>query len=109
MSRVYDEKHDKDVVVGTEPPPGVRTSRELPIVVRLSRGARPTHASVPNVIGEMLSEAKLAIEENGLLVGKIEYKTTSSSRSGTVVSQSVSPGMNVPLESTIDLVVAAGG
>ncbi len=104
---LFDEKVPKDQVIGTEPPHGIRTSRELTISLRVSKGPQPTHATVPNVIGEMLSDAKLAIEENGLAVGRIEYRTSRGSRSGTVVSQSTSPGTSVPLESSIDLVVAA--
>jgi serine/threonine-protein kinase len=107
IHKEYDERKAQDLVIGTVPPSGVRTSRELPIQVRVSKGPRPTHATVPNVIGEMLSDAKAQIEEHNLSVGKIEYRQNSGARSGTIVLQSLSPGKSVPLESSINLVVAA--
>jgi len=104
--KIYDEECRKDGAIGTEPPEGVRVSREMPIVLKISSGPRPTHAIMPNVIGEMLSDAKAMVEECGLRVGKIDYRTGSSSRPGTIVSQSISPGTSIPLESSVDLVVA---
>jgi eukaryotic-like serine/threonine-protein kinase len=106
VRKVYDEEIEKDQVVGTEPPAGVRTSREVPVLVKISNGPRPTHANVPNVIGEMLSAAKAQIEDSGLVVGTIAYRVSAASRLGSVISQSVSPGTSIPLENPVDLVVA---
>ncbi|MBD3391467.1 MAG: PASTA domain-containing protein [Chitinivibrionales bacterium] len=108
VHKVWDEKAEKDQVVGTDPPAGIRTSRELPIDVRISKGPRPTHASVPNVIGELLSEARRAVEENGLKIGNVDYRSGTVSRPGTVISQSHAPGTSLPLDGSVDLVVAAG-
>ena len=107
VHKVYDERQDEDKAIGTVPPSGVRTSRELEISLRISKGPRPTHATVPNVVGEMLSEAKMQIEDNSLSVGKIDYRHGSGAREGSVISQSLSPGRSVPLDSPIDIVVAA--
>jgi serine/threonine-protein kinase len=104
--KVYDETCDKDLVIGTEPPSGVKTSREIPVLIKISNGPRPTHADVPNIIGEMLSDAKVLLEDNGLTVGDIEYRSSAGSRSGAVISQSAPPGTTIPLESPVNLVVA---
>jgi serine/threonine-protein kinase len=103
---VYDEKYPQNLVVETEPPGGARTSREMPVVLKISNGPRPTHADMPNVIGEMLSDAQSQILDQGLVVGRIEYRSSPSSREGSVVSQSVPPGTHVPFESSVDLVVS---
>lgn len=107
VAKRYHERVAKDFVVKAYPSDGTVTSREASVVLTISKGPRPTHAEVPNVIGEMLSEARMKIEENGLEVGRIEYRTSGGSRPGSVVSQSVSPGASVPLESTVDLTVCA--
>ncbi len=105
--RAYNERYDKDIIVRLNPKVGTVISREVPIEITISKGPRPTHATVPNVIGEILSEAKLQIDESGLLVGKIGHKVNANLKPGTIISQSISPGTNAPLESKINLVVSA--
>jgi len=107
VTRAYSEKTLKDNIINTNPKRNLLISREAPIEVTVSKGPRPTHTQVPNVIGDILSEAKQKIEDNGLRLGTISYKVTSKSRPGSVISQSASPGINAPLESAINLVVAA--
>ena len=107
VTRAYSDKTLKDNIIQTNPKRNLLISREAPIEITVSRGPKPTHTQVPNVIGDILSEAKKKIEENGLRLGKISYKVTSKSRPGSVISQSASPGINAPLESAINIVVAA--
>ncbi len=72
----------------------------MPIDLIISDGVKPTHADMPNLIGESLLDAKKKIEDAGLKLGKLEYKTNTTLSPGTVVSQSVPPGSSVPLESS---------
>ncbi len=103
----YSERYEKDKVIITNPARGTVISREIAVGMTVSKGPKPTHAVVPNVVGEILSEAKRAITENGLKVGKIDYRINPTSRPGSVISQSVSPGSNAPLESQLNLIVSA--
>ena len=96
-----------DAVIETFPPAETITSRAMDVDLVVSRGPKPTHAEVPNVIGESLSEAKKKLDEAGLKVGKITYQNNPSLVPGTVVSQSSSPGARVPLESSMDIVISA--
>jgi len=96
-----------DAVIETFPPAETVTSRAMDVDLIVSRGPRPTHAEVPNVIGESLSEAKKKVDEAGLKVGKVTYQNNPSLVPGTVVSQSASPGARVPLESSLDIVISA--
>jgi serine/threonine-protein kinase len=107
MRRVFDDKVEKDRIVRSAPGGGTVTSREVEVTLYLSDGPRPTHAVAPNVIGDMLSEAKEKIRESGLKVGAVEYKAASVAAPGSIISQSVSPGASVPFESAVTLVVAA--
>ena len=107
VTKIFSERTFKDNIINTNPLRGTIISRETPIEITISKGPRPTHTQVPNVIGDLLSEAKQKIKDNGLKVGTIEYKVSSASRPGTIISQSVAPGVNALFESTINVVVAA--
>jgi beta-lactam-binding protein with PASTA domain len=61
---------------------------------------------MPNIVGENLAGAREKLEESGLNVGKINYRNDPSLLPGTVISQSVSPGENVPLETSVDITVS---
>jgi beta-lactam-binding protein with PASTA domain len=78
----------------------------MPLEITVSDGPKPTHADVPNLIGEGLLNAKNKIEKSGLKLGKIEYKANATVPPGTVISQSASPESSIPLESTINIVVS---
>jgi eukaryotic-like serine/threonine-protein kinase len=102
----FSDSLDKDMVIQMSPPPGTRMSREMPVDLVISDGAKPTHADMPNLIGESLLDAKKKIEESDLKLGKIEYKNNGTLSPGTVMSQSVPPGSSVPLEATVDIIVS---
>ncbi|MDG5816439.1 PASTA domain-containing protein [Chitinispirillales bacterium ANBcel5] len=106
VRRIYSESRDADKVIDTDPPGGTKISRAMEVTILVSRGARPTHTEVPNLIGENLESARERIEENGLTVGQVNHENNPSLSPGTVISQSVSPGTQVPFESSINLVVS---
>jgi len=103
---VFNEKIPLNSAIDTDPPSGTRTSREAPLVLYMSRGQTPTHANVPNIVGEMLSQARATVEGRSLRLGRIRYEKSSVMSVGQVISQSLSPGSDVPLESSIDVIVA---
>ncbi|MCL2183230.1 MAG: PASTA domain-containing protein [Chitinispirillia bacterium] len=96
-----------DAVIETFPPAGTITSRAMNVDLIISRGPKPTHAVMPNIIGESLSEARSKVEAAGLKVGKVDYKNNPSVVPGTVLSQSAAPGAKVPLESSVDITISA--
>lgn len=106
VRRAYSDEVNKDLTVKVSPAEGTTVSKEMPIQVVISDGPRPTHTVVPNVIGESLGNARAKIEESGMKVGRISHENNASLLPGTVLSQSVSPGTNVPLESSLDIVVS---
>jgi len=107
VKKQYHETQALDVVIDVFPPAGTTISRAMDIDLVLSKGPRPTHAEVPNIIGESLAEARKKIENAGLKVGKIDYQNNSSLVPGTVVSQSAAPGAKVPLDSQVGIVISA--
>jgi len=104
----YDDEAAKDMVMLVAPKPGSVISREIPVELTVSKGPEPTHATVPNLVGETLADAKKLLDDDGLKVGRIDIKYSSTSQPGSVLSQSLSPGANVPLGSPVNLIVCAG-
>ena len=102
----FSDSLDKDMVISLTPPQGTSMSREMPVDLLISDGAKPTHADMPNLIGESLMDAKKKIEDSDLKLGTIGYKNNGTLSPGTVMSQSVPPGSSVPLETTINIVVS---
>ncbi len=104
--RTYSESQPADHVIDADPAGGTTISRSMNVDLRVSRGSRPTHSEVPNLVGQSLAEAREVVEQRGLEVGRVSYQNSPSLVPGTVVSQSVSPGTEVPFESAVDLVVS---
>jgi len=104
--RDYSDSLEKDIVVQMSPSQGTTVSKEMPIDLVISDGVKPTHADMPNLIGESLLDAKKKIEDAGLKLGKLDYKSNATLSPGTVISQSVPPGSSVPLESAVNIVVS---
>jgi serine/threonine-protein kinase len=107
VKKQYHEVHPVDAVIDAFPPAGTTISRAMDVDLVISRGPKPTHAEMPNIIGESLSEARKKIEDAGLKVGKIDYQNNQTLVPGTVVSQSAPPGSKVPLESQVHIVISA--
>lgn len=106
VKKVYSDEKPEDVVIDAYPESGTTVSREIEIDILVSKGAKPTHAEMPNLVGEDLTDAKKKIEDSGLKLGKISYQNNKSVSPGTVVSQSISPGSSIPLESAVNIVVS---
>jgi len=102
----FSDSLDKDMVISMSPPPGTSMSREMPVDLMISDGLKPTHADMPNLIGESLLDAKKKIEDSDLKIGTVGYKNNGTLSPGTVISQSVPPGSSVPLETTVNIIVS---
>jgi len=106
VKKVFSAEKAVDIVVDAFPASGTTVSREMEVDLYVSKGPKPTHAEVPNLVGESIGSAKKKIEESGLVLGKVEYKNNPALLPGTIISQSAAPGSNVHLNSKIDLVVS---
>jgi serine/threonine-protein kinase len=106
VKKSFNDETPADAVIDAFPAGGTTISREMKVDLLVSKGAKPTSAEMPNIVGESLNEAQKKIEESGLVMGKITYKNDSSLLPGTVISQSVSPGENVPLSTSISITVS---
>ncbi|MDR2577719.1 MAG: PASTA domain-containing protein [Chitinispirillales bacterium] len=107
VRRAFSGHFALDAVIETFPPGETVTSRAMNVDLVVSRGPRPTHAEVPNIIGESLSEARRRVTDAGLKVGRVTYQNNATLVPGTVMSQSASPGSKLPFEAAVDIVISA--
>ncbi len=106
VKKVFSDERPVDIVINAFPASGTTTSREIEVELFVSKGPKPTHAEVPNLVGESLKTAKERIAESGLVLGSINYQNNPSLLPGTIISQSAAPGSSVPLDSKLNLVVS---
>ncbi len=95
---------EKDRIISTQPPSGVRAKKGDAITIILSSGAESIE--VPRVIGRALSTAKRIIEDRGFVVGSVSYEVSTEFDVGIVMAQNPRAGTKVRKGSKIDLTVA---
>ncbi|HBG9079272.1 TPA: Stk1 family PASTA domain-containing Ser/Thr kinase, partial [Clostridioides difficile] len=90
-SEEYNSEVDENCIISQTPEGGstnIKKGDTINVVV--SKGS--SQASVPNVVGLTLSNAKQLIEENNLKVGTVKYEYSSIYKEGTVLNQSPGAG-----------------
>lgn len=93
----------KDYVVRQVPEAKTYIDEATSVTLYVSMGT----IEIPKLTGMTLEEAKLAIEDAGLIVGKI-VESSSSKDKGTIIAQSIPAGVKTFEETTIDLKVSSG-
>lgn len=105
VANVYDAKVKYGHVVRTEPEGGLKTSRDVSVVLYISRGPIPAYVNVPDLVGETFATAKKKIANKNLLIGDISY--LKNDHPGIVMKQSLEAEKNARVNSKIDLIIGA--
>ena len=93
------------VVLQEDPPPQSRQKRGIDVVLVISGGQRT--AEVPQLIYMTQQQAKVAIENAGLTLGKITERMNDQQR-GFVVASDPAAGAKLALPATVDIVISKG-
>lgn len=103
----YDEDSPKPAgtVVDQHPAPGRGASPGTPVELTV---AGPALVRVPAVVRGQLSDARIAIDDAGLRMGRITERFDARFAEGTVLEQGVGPGQRIEAETRIDLTVSLG-
>lgn len=101
----YDDAIPAGAVCGTDPGPGRSVRRGRLVQVYTSKG--PQTATVPDLIGRKLEEARVALARQGLEVGEV-WKRRSRYEADTIVGQEPSAGTKIPPGSAVDLELSGG-
>jgi eukaryotic-like serine/threonine-protein kinase len=90
------------VVVKESPAAGTRVAKGSTVSLRVSRG----ETTVPDVLGQAVSDAKAAVRAAGLV--PVEFKVPSAQPKGTVTAQKPLPNKKVPRGSKVRINVSSG-
>lgn len=96
---------DAGDVITQDPAAGLTIDVGSTVAVTVSTGPAPV--AVPNVTGQTLAAASLALQQAGLAVGTVSRQESTSVPAGEVISQSPASGEVAP-GTTVDLTVSQG-
>jgi len=94
-----------NVVLQEDPPAGSRQKRGTNVVLALSGGQKT--AEVPVTTNMSQQQARIAIENTGLVMGNVSEQISDAPR-GLVIATSPAAGTQVELPGTVDIVLSKG-
>jgi serine/threonine-protein kinase len=94
----------RGTVLATRPAVGQVVPAGTAVDLVLSSG--PAQLTMPDVVGQALAEVRGTLEQLGLVVGSVQYDSTSTSPSGRVIQQDPSAGSLVPPGTPVTLRVS---
>jgi serine/threonine-protein kinase len=101
----FSEDVPEDSVVRTNPDPGSLVSEGDTIRVYVSGGEETV--AVPALIGQTRQEANITLTQAGLRLGNVQEEF-SDRPEGTVIRTNPAAGVEVPLDSQVDIVLSRG-
>jgi beta-lactam-binding protein with PASTA domain len=94
-----------NIVLQEDPPAGSRQKRGTNVVLALSAGQKS--AEVPVTTNMSQQQARISIENTGLVLGGVTDQTSDAPR-GLVIATSPTAGTKVELPGTVDIVLSKG-
>ncbi|MDI6772868.1 MAG: PASTA domain-containing protein [bacterium] len=82
----YDEIAKAGTVIRQDPPAGSRVPLDTPVLLMISRG--PPQVEMPSLVGRTLADARVLLEERGLVITHLRTIATTDAEPGTVLEQS---------------------
>ena len=106
--RVYEksENVEQNFVIRMEPEAGTEVIQNTPITLYVSSG--PDLLTVPNLTGLTEEDAIGQIESNGLELGRITSVNSAVVPEGVVITSDPVANVEVPTETTVDIVLSNG-
>lgn len=101
----YNDDIPEGYVIRTEPGVDTVVDSGTVVIIYVSMGPKNTYATVPNVLGYKLNDAKLMLNSAGIKIGSVT-RVDSTQAGSVILNQSLSAGTQVQRGTTIDLVIA---
>lgn len=101
----YNDDIPEGYVIKTEPGADTVVDSGTVVIIYVSMGPKTTYATVPNVLGYKLNDAKLMLNSAGIKIGSVT-RVDSTQAGSVILDQSLSAGTQVQRGTTIDLVIA---
>ncbi|MBC7075453.1 MAG: Stk1 family PASTA domain-containing Ser/Thr kinase [Syntrophomonadaceae bacterium] len=106
IAQQFSDEFDADQVISQDPSAGQKVKEGREIEVILSKG--PEMQKVPGVVGLVLADAKVQLQNAGLKVGQVEEIYDDKYEKDIVISQNPHFGTQVRKGSSVDLMVSKG-
>ncbi len=100
---VYDENIEKDMIISQLPKADTKVKKGREITVVVSLGS--SELEVPDLSGKTEQEARIALENEDLVLGEITMVTDTEKPLGVVVYQSVEAGTTVKAGTSVDIMI----
>lgn len=107
ITESYSDTVRKGYIISTEPAENESFGERDTVVLNVSMGKQVVYATVPNICGVTEMQATSLLLSAGLLPGEVVY-VRSEERTGTVISQNVSPYSELEYGSRVSFTVSAG-
>ena len=101
----YNDNIPEGYVIKTEPGVDTVVDSGTVVIIYVSMGPKTTYATVPNVLGYKLNDAKLMLNSAGIKIGSVT-RVDSTQAGSVILDQSLTAGSQVEKGTTIDLVIA---
>lgn len=102
----FDGEIPRNYIVEQYPVAGTSVKKNTTVQLVVSRG--PEKVEVPRVERMELKRVRIVLQDAFLQMGDVTYMHSDSIPEGYVLRQSIDPGMQVPQETSIDLLVSSG-
>ena len=99
---------EKGNVISQNPLGATTAAQGSDVTVVISSGTSVEQISMPDLTGKTEEEAKVVIEEEGLVIGTVSEEDSDTVDKGKVISQSPAAGGNVDKGTTVDLKISLG-
>ncbi len=99
---------EKGNVISQNPLGATTAAQGSDVTVVISSGTNVEQISMPDLTGKTEEEAKVVIEEEGLVIGTVSEEDSDTVDKGKVISQSPAAGGNVDKGTTVDLKISLG-
>lgn len=106
IDSVINDEFPKGRIVSQEPNPGIMTKRFRTVKVVVSQG--PEMTEVPYLDNLSISQAKLKLENAGLILGEINPRYSDEVKKDKVIISNPLAGSKIPRNGTVDIEISLG-
>ncbi len=99
-------EYEKDIITVQNPREGNLVETEALVSIMVSKGPHPDIFIVPDLINLSLKRGIMNLNKAGLRMGNIDYEYQPSLLEGTIIEQSLTPGMSVSIPAAVDIIVS---
>ncbi len=102
----YNQNIPAGVVIRQTPPPGINVKEGKIVKITISQGGEIVY--VPDLIGDTIRSANIALKSVGLILGELTKKASMKYEEGIVLAQEPVPGSAVEKDTSVNLLVSNG-